>query len=47
MRECNIATWSTVVDWFSVCREVCEKILERVLVAIEGGRIKIQKAKVS
>ena len=28
MRECNIATWSTVVDWFSFCREVCGEILE-------------------
>ena len=29
MRECDIAAWSTVMDWFSFCREVCGKILER------------------
>ena len=29
MRECDIATWSTVVDWFSFCREVCGEILEK------------------
>ena len=31
MRECNIATWSTVVDWFSFCRKVCGEILEKDL----------------
>ena len=31
MRECDIATWGTVVDWFSFCREVCGQILEREL----------------
>ena len=29
MRECDIATWSTVVDLFSFCREVCGEILEK------------------
>ena len=36
MRECDIATWSTVVDWFSFCREVCGEILERESSPIGG-----------
>ena len=36
MRECDIATRSTVVDWFSFCREVCGEILERESSPIGG-----------